>query len=424
MPKRGLFCHSRSRRLSGICTRNLLENYHCSVIGEAGLPLKNLKPIFKNTRMDKQRKIIFCTGIFWPDIGGPAKFVNILSKELIGLGHDVKVITYAESDSVEENIIRVSRNRPKLSRYLKYLRCLLKEARGADFIYAFDIFSVGLPSVVARFFGKAKLLMRLGGDIQWEQAVERGYAGTLRQYYENRDFGLKERIQYLVSSFVLKNVDALIFNSELLRDIYAKQRGVPLERTEIIKNIKPNTVTPGNADVKNRKILFAGRLVGFKNIFNLIKAFSAIDPGKYDGAVLEIVGSGPLEKSLADFIGANRLGERVRLLPAISHEKMMEKYQESEVVAVVSLTEVNSNIVSEAISLRKKILLSRESELYYIGFRGGNAYFADPLDAESIKEGIEAALSGENPEMTADSGEVWNLDRIINKHLELFKRYE
>src|SRR3989344_1308256 len=44
------------------------------------------------------KNILIATGIFPPDIGGPATYTKILSEELPKLGWEVKVVTYSDED--------------------------------------------------------------------------------------------------------------------------------------------------------------------------------------------------------------------------------------------------------------------------------------------------------------------------------------
>ena len=49
-------------------------------------------------------KIILATGIFPPDIGGPAIYTEGLALELKKLGLEVKVVTYSDSDVIKSKI--------------------------------------------------------------------------------------------------------------------------------------------------------------------------------------------------------------------------------------------------------------------------------------------------------------------------------
>ena len=51
---------------------------------------------------NNSKKILLATGIFPPDIGGPATYVENLAIELEKLGHKVRVVTYS-SEKIPNN---------------------------------------------------------------------------------------------------------------------------------------------------------------------------------------------------------------------------------------------------------------------------------------------------------------------------------
>ena len=86
-------------------------------------------------------KIVIATGLFPPDVGGPAQYAKHLFDEFEKQGHRVKVLSYAHEHSLPQGI-----------RHVFYLIRLFSVLRGVDVIFALDTFSVGLPAVIAGFF--------------------------------------------------------------------------------------------------------------------------------------------------------------------------------------------------------------------------------------------------------------------------------
>ncbi len=81
-------------------------------------------------------KILIATGIYPPDIGGPATYSKLLKDELPGRGIDVQVLSFGQV-----------RHLPKIIRHFSYLLKILKLGRGVDVIYAQDPVSVGFPAL-------------------------------------------------------------------------------------------------------------------------------------------------------------------------------------------------------------------------------------------------------------------------------------
>src|SRR3989338_6868609 len=104
--------------------------------------------------------IIIATGIFPPDIGGPATYVPLLAQELSKKGHTIMVVTYADTAGVVVGdgyrVEKVSRNIPKGWRHLWYFWKIVRNSRGVDSIYAQDPVSAGVPAVLASMICRKK----------------------------------------------------------------------------------------------------------------------------------------------------------------------------------------------------------------------------------------------------------------------------
>ncbi len=75
-------------------------------------------------------KILLATGIYPPDIGGPATYVRHLAQELTKRGTEVTVVTYGEVESgkwkVESGwkVFHVSKSGGPLLRWRRYAQAL------------------------------------------------------------------------------------------------------------------------------------------------------------------------------------------------------------------------------------------------------------------------------------------------------------
>ncbi len=382
-------------------------------------------------------KILICTGIYPPDIGGPATQAKVLFEELPKYQCQAKVVTYGDpaTGGLESgSIFYISRRQNILFRYLKYfwkVFCLSKEA---DIIYAFDLISVGLPCAVAKILRpRAKLFVRLGGDYQWERATQtREYAKTLEQYYIDSKFSPSEKLIYFITNFVIGRASRIIFNARLLKDIYVKYRGLSEDQTAVIGNIKQDIIIktkPATKDYIN--ILFAGRLIAARNLKNLIGAFALINKNVFPKKIeLEIIGNGPEKNGLEAEIGSLGMGDGVKIFPQLGRDELLEKINNSDLVALVSLTEINSNFMMEALSLGKVVILTEKSEPCYVGYKNALIYYVNPFDKLDIAEKVELALgdllSGRiNGTQGGLSGEeeekiYLSADQNIKSHLKIF----
>ena len=72
--------------------------------------------------------ILITTGIYPPDVGGPAKFVPLISKHLSN-ENEVRIITLSEDFKLNQDeknqVHRIKRNQNKIIRFLKLFYQLL-----------------------------------------------------------------------------------------------------------------------------------------------------------------------------------------------------------------------------------------------------------------------------------------------------------
>ncbi|MBU2109664.1 glycosyltransferase family 4 protein [Patescibacteria group bacterium] len=291
-------------------------------------------------------RILIATGIYPPDIGGPATYAKNLADEFLRRGCGVKVITY----SIEKKL-------PLGIRHFVYFLKTIFNFRKTSVIIALDTFSVGLPSVLAAKIFRKKIIIRTGGDFLWENYIEStGNLITLNEFYANMPkLSLKQKIIFFLSKFVLKNCTALVFSSEWQKNIFEKNYGLDSKKSFIIENFYGEKIASIKPREKN--FIFAGRLIKLKNLEMLKDAFKEASK-KDKGIKLEIVENLP-------------------------HENLIKKIQKSYAIILPSLSEISPNFILEAISANKPFIMTKETGLYEKLKNTG--IFINPMDKEDIK---------------------------------------
>ena len=121
-------------------------------------------------------KILIATGIYPPEIGGPATYSKLLYDTLPSHNIEVEVLPYREVKNV-----------PKIFRHFWYFLKVLRKGRGVDIVYAQDPVSVGLPSAIAALVLRKSFLLKIVGDYAWEQGRQRyGVEGSLDDFVSKR----------------------------------------------------------------------------------------------------------------------------------------------------------------------------------------------------------------------------------------------
>src|SRR4051812_1144994 len=135
-------------------------------------------------------RILIATGIFKPEVGGPATLALELAKRLQQTGHKVSVLTYSNKpqyDFDKENqfrLIRVARTGNKLINYARYFFAAFGEIKDHDIVYTLDWFSGGFPIMLAAKWRGKKYIVRVGGGYIWEKYLMEGKPPvTLREFY-------------------------------------------------------------------------------------------------------------------------------------------------------------------------------------------------------------------------------------------------
>jgi len=406
-------------------------------------PLKNtigiilslkLKIFIKN--VENKKKILIVTGIYPPDLGGPAVFSSQLAKGLVEERIKCSVFTYSNiqkgwlKEQDGPDVFYVQRTKNGLRRYFSFFYSLSKISKNFDILYVTDLISVGIPCFFVKLLNKKiKLIFRIGGDFQWERSVERGSLQDIENYYKDGKFSLKEKIIFYLTNLVLKKADVVIFNAYFLQDLYIRYRNIEKTKAFVIRNINSTLEIGRTANVKNKNdkeiiILFGGRLVPLKNVEKLLKAFCLLKNRKdMENVCLEIVGEGPEKKRLSDYINDN-LKKSIKFYSKLDYKDFLNKIFQSDIVVNVSFSEVNPNLISDALALYKPVVLTKFSEFFYTNDTSKLIFYIDPYDIEDISEKMEAAVK-QLPNLKNiifENKVSLPLKHVLQDHLDIFNK--
>ncbi len=338
-------------------------------------------------------KILIATGIFTPEIGGPATYVPLVAEQFVALGHEVVVVTYSAQTSLEQDkalsypVYRISRSN-KISNYWRYFKTLFKLAPKYDLIYCFDHFSAGLPAATAsRIFAKP-LYIRVGGDFIWERYVEHE-AVTLGQYYEQSLYK-KDVNRFKIINWIFQNSRGIIFTTEWQKNIFTKYYNLANKKLFVINNpIDQKLNIQRDENNISNDIIFAGRFINKNNIFNLIQAFASWSQDKYR---LVLIGEGPLKNKLEHFIVTNNY-KSIIIQDKLSRVDLIKKMAESWLVVFPSLSDISPNTMLDCVQAKVPFISSLE-----IGFDWlkKDIQMFDPQKIEEITKCLQNLADKDN----------------------------
>jgi glycosyltransferase involved in cell wall biosynthesis len=292
-----------------------------------------------------QMRIVIASGIYPPEIGGPAPYAKGVKESLEKSGHEAPLALFSPF-----------RKYPSGIRHLFYTCKLFRVARTSDAIFAFDTYSVGVPAVfVGKLLGKP-VVIRIGGDFMWEQYIERTreLVPLPHFYKKGRKLNFKERVEFSLTRYILRRA-TLAFNTRWLLDMWQPVYGFDPARAQVIENVIGERMPAQGSD---RTILLYGRAIALKNAEALRRAVK--------DAHTDLV----LEEGM------------------LPHEKLLERIRHAHAVAVPSISEVAPNAVIDAIRCGKPFLLTKYSG--YAGRFGAYGVVVDPLDENDMARGVRA----------------------------------
>ncbi len=308
-------------------------------------------------------KIVLITGIFPPDIGGPATYCRHLADTYTRQGVQVVVLAYGSGCVHSEYpVIRISRRWPPIIRQKIMALCALWQLRNADAVIAFDALGAGLPAAIAAFIWRVPLAIRLGGDFIWERYVERtGELLTLREFYASaRSLTWRDALDRRLMKLGFHVARSVVFSTRFQRDIFIHHYDIPEAKTAVIGNyFMPELATP---IATGNRILWAGRFLKLKNISMLLNVFQKL-AAQHPEAQLILVGDGPEKTALHNTVRALHLEERVRFQPVATSADMGQLLATARYVIVPSLTDVSPNLALESAMRGVPVIVTTETGL-------------------------------------------------------------
>ena len=373
---------------------------------------------------NKNPRILIATGIYPPEIGGPAGYAKNLAEKLELSGSSVCIITYSDERNYEIDknlsykLIRIKRTN-KISNYLRYFIAIVKNIKNFDIVYAFDYISAGIPSVLACKIFNKKLTIRSGGDFIWESYLDKYKKGIkLKDFYKLKLYR-KFFLKFFVSKIVLKLCDAIIFTTKFQEQIFERPYNINTKKVFYISN--PVIINDSIEMKDNRKnnILFAGRIIEKANLLNAIKAFSKINQEKFNFIIL---GDGNQKYFLKKYDKDNNI-ENIIFEEGVLNMKLRMKIAESYAMIFPSYTDISPNTVLDCISMKKPFILTTEHGFDWL--KGIVPEF-NPLSLDEIKHSIENIMDEKFYETVklriAEINYKYSYDDVMNDTLEIFEK--
>jgi glycosyltransferase involved in cell wall biosynthesis len=211
---------------------------------------------------------------------------------------------------------------------------------------------------------------------------------------------------------IARAASTIIVGSAFTRDEVAELLRVPEEKIRVIPYGVGGAFTAPDGPVEHGDyVLVVSTLEPRKNLARLVEGFQRAD---LDGVELRVVG--------AEGWGGIRVGgDRVRWLGEISDAELARQYRGSACAAYVSLYEGFGLPVLEAMASGTSVVAPAGPP--YTEFADGVAVMVDPLDPDSIANGLRQAIARRSDlgQRGLERAQEFSWRRAAEAHVEVYR---
>lgn len=290
------------------------------------------------------------SGIWPPDVGGPASHGPQIARFLAGRGHEVSAVVSAAGPLDDPGFpIRVTRrDRPLPLRLAAGAAVLARAVRQVDVVYATGIYH---RTAAACKLAGVPLVIKVVNDPAFERARNWGRTdGTLESFQQP---GVRDPVSLCLRAArdrALGSAAALIVPSEYLaRFVRGWQLRPPVEvianPAVVATSLQSREQLRASHGMNGLTAVFAGRLVAQKNLRMAIEAMRRVE-----GLRLVIVGEGPERVTLTGAIETAAVADRVSILPAVSQQQAADLMRAADVTLLPSDWENFPHAVVESLA--------------------------------------------------------------------------
>ncbi|MEM3493835.1 MAG: glycosyltransferase [Thermoplasmata archaeon] len=344
-------------------------------------------------------KILQVSPYFHPHVGGVESHVLALSRGLVELGHDVKVLTANHSNELPEKekfegieIIRVPTFGSPFNTPIN--PGIFFRIKKIDF----NIAHLHFPPPLTSFFASLSLVKLrkpyvLTYHCDVELAIPLGnliveiYRGTMGRYT------VEHAAKLIVHTRTYQATSRTIWDlePEIIPSAVDTERFSPEKFSAELKKKYGNS----------RIVLFVGRLVYQKGVSFLIEACRHLP----EDVVLLIVGEGPEMENLKKLVKIRNLEERVVFLGRVSYFELPVYFATCDVFVLpsVSRLEAFGLVIVEAMASGRPVVVTDIPGVNEVVEEGKEGLLCKPMNPEDLAEKIGRIL--ENPELGRKLGE-------------------
>jgi glycosyltransferase involved in cell wall biosynthesis len=325
-------------------------------------------------------KVLIVSGIWPPDVGGPASHAPEVAAFLRSRGHVVEVVTTADGPPAPEEypLHWVPRSLAPGVRHADGVRLVRERARRADVVYTTGMFG---RSSLGALLARTPFVVKLTADPAYERARRFAlFRGTLEEFQARPP--LPTLPLRLARDADVRRAAHVITPSSYLREL-ALGWGVEPSRVTVLPNpappvpaLRPRDELRGELGLDGPTLAFAGRLTAQKSLD------LGIEAARRAGVALVVAGDGP------DRAALERLGH-ARFVGPLPRLQVLELFRAADAELLSSSWENFPHTVVEALAVGTPVIATRTGGVAEVVRDGENGLVVEPGDVAALAAAIE-----------------------------------
>jgi glycosyltransferase involved in cell wall biosynthesis len=373
-------------------------------------------------------KVLLVSGIWPPDVGGPASHAPELASFLLERGHGVEVVTTADAAPASERyqVRWVSRGLPRGVRHARVVSVIRDRAAHADVVYATSM--LGRASLGATL-ARRPVVVKLVADEAYERARRLGlFDGDLDEF-QRFSGGARVRLLRQARDRALRRVDALVCPSSYLATL-ALRWGVPEEIVTVVPNAAPPLTARlperedarARFDVEGPTLAFAGRITRQKALEVALDALVRVE-----GVSLLVAGEGPDLPDVRRQASERGLDGRVRFVGSLGRDDVLALFRAADATLLSSSWENFPHTVVEALAVGTPVVATAVGGVPELVHDGENGLLVPVGDAGALADAVrrlvdEPGLRERLAKGASRSVEHLDAQRLYSRLEEILRR--
>ncbi|HSJ95111.1 MAG TPA: glycosyltransferase family 4 protein [Gaiellaceae bacterium] len=333
-------------------------------------------------------RVLVVSGIWPPDVGGPASHAPELATFLRARGHGLEAVITADAPPAPEAypVAWVDRAAPRGLRHARCVFLVRRRAREAEVVYATSMLGrASLASALAR----RPLVVKLVADEAYERSRRLGLFDGDLDAFQRFGGGVRVKALRAARNVALRRVERLVCPSSYLAAL-AVSWGVPESRVDVLPNPAPalpdlpdREAARAHLGVDGPTLAFAGRITRQKALEVALEALARVE-----GVDLLVAGDGPDLEATKAAARRLELGARVRFLGPLDRKGVLTLFRAADASLLSSSWENFPHTVVESLAVGTPVVSSAVGGVAEVVEDGVNGLLVPAGDAPALAEAI------------------------------------